>query len=494
LIFTYRGQKSTGGRQDDNNNPDPKGFYYEDIMISNKVNGAWTEPVGIGSNINGIGHDACIALSTDGQKLFVYKYSQKDGGDIYISKLEGSKWSVPEKLQGEVNTQYYESSASLSADERTLYFSSSRPGGYGGTDIYTAKIKADGTWGRIENMGPDINTPYDDDDPFIHSSGALFIFSSQGHNSMGGADIFVSVKNGDKWTKAENVGVPVNTPDNDRFYVLSADGKRGYYSSFKTSGLGDADIYTVEPGLPGKSAAMVMLSGTVYVDDKPVGANIIVGYVDNDDVQGDYTANSTTGKYLTTLPAGKNYKLIYVVEGFDDQIQTIDATNTTSFEEKKLDIKLYTADKNKSGIVEQPVDKPVEQPVTTTESPADDAVKARTSAPTLTKPIAEYTYEEIIEQFGEMKPEGVTFSVQVGAYREPENFRGANIKSLGQIKKENGSDGITRFSQGPFPTLKAAESHRKKVIGKGTYDAFVTAFYNGQRMTLKEIFAKMAGQ
>lgn len=171
------------------------GIYYEDVFSTHKENGTWVAPSSIGENINTKEHDAAIALSNDGQKLFIFNDNGSNGGDIYISKLDGSNWSDVVRLEGDINTVAWEGSCALSADEKTLYFSSERIGGLGGKDIYASQKNADGTWGTAKNLGDKINTSLDDDAPFIHPDGKTLIYSSKGLNSMGGYDIFTTEYN-----------------------------------------------------------------------------------------------------------------------------------------------------------------------------------------------------------------------------------------------------------------------------------------------------------
>lgn len=190
IIYTYTGDQSVGGLQNDYNQPDTFGLYYEDVFISHKEGGNWVTPSGIGANINSNLNDAAIAISNDGQKLFIFKDNSYDGGDIYISTNDSASWSNPEKIKGDVNTAAWEGSASLSADEKTLYFASERPGGYGGRDLYKATLLADGSWGNVQNLGMNVNTIRNDDAPFIHPDGKTLIYSSEALNSMGSYDIF----------------------------------------------------------------------------------------------------------------------------------------------------------------------------------------------------------------------------------------------------------------------------------------------------------------
>ncbi|MBK6833726.1 MAG: PD40 domain-containing protein [Bacteroidetes bacterium] len=184
MVFTYRGEKSKGGKQSMPNKKDEKeGIYFEDVFISYKgPRGEWSEPLSIDA-INTTGHDAAIYLSQDGQRLFIYR------------NLSSGK---PEKVKG-INSNAWEGSVCLSPDQKTIYFSSERPGGLGGRDIYFATLQADGSWGNVKNLGPEINTKYDEDAPFVHADGKTLFFASNGHTTIGGYDIFKSEMKSGKW-------------------------------------------------------------------------------------------------------------------------------------------------------------------------------------------------------------------------------------------------------------------------------------------------------
>lgn len=303
MIFTYRGIRSENAEnvKESMSSVD----YDEDIFISYKKNGEWTEPVSIGDNINTKTHDAAIALSVDGQTLFLYKSTYTNSGDIYMSKLNGSVWSKPEKLKGEVNTNNsWEGSCSLAADGKTLYFASDRNGGYGGRDLYKATLKPDGTWGNVKNLGETINTIYNDDAPFIHSDGKTLYFSSEGHSSIGGYDIFSSKLLGKTgFAEPENLGCPINTINDNRYFVLAADGRTGYYSSDGKNSIGEHDIFKITRGDVTKPL-LALYVGKVYLDDQPTGAYMSVYKRGDDELKGTYKANETTGKYIMTLPPG----------------------------------------------------------------------------------------------------------------------------------------------------------------------------------------------
>ncbi len=343
LIYTYLGERSKGGLQNNKHKPDPEGDYYEDIFISFKVGSHWLDAESIGDNINSTGNDAPIALSPDGQKLFIFKSTLKDKGDIYMSKLDGNTWSVPVSLNSNINTNMWEGSVTLSSDERTLYFASERKGGFGGRDLYRSLLQSDGTWGKAENLGPTINTPYNEDAPFIHPDGKSFYFSSEGHNSIGGYDIFKTKLGEDGiWSKPKNLGLPLNTPGDDKYYVISADGLTGYYSSGKVGGFGQQDIYTVTPGVFDEKPVLALIKGVVFMDDQPGKANIIVSIADNGDVVGNFSSNSSTGKYLLALPPGKNYKVAFEIEGSKSHIEYVNIKSLDRFVETIQDFHLYS--------------------------------------------------------------------------------------------------------------------------------------------------------
>lgn len=294
----------------------------EDIYISEKQGNKWATPKPI-AEINTSNHDATIGLSPDGQRLFVYK-NPPGSGDIFSSVLEGEEWSKPESMGKPINSKDWEEAISLSPDGKTVFFTSDRPGGKGLSDMYVARMGENGEWGEPENLS-NLNTPNWERTPFIHPNGVELFFSTNGRKDcIGGFDIFRSTLQADgSWGEPENMGYPINTPDDDIYFVFSADQKTGYYSSAKEGGYGEKDIYKIliqdppavvveedeEPEPVVVKNALTILKG-VITDAKtlqPVDASIQV--VDNElnKVVANFNSNSATGKYLVTLPSGKNY-------------------------------------------------------------------------------------------------------------------------------------------------------------------------------------------
>ncbi|MFI5151227.1 MAG: OmpA family protein [Bacteroidia bacterium] len=327
MFFTSRRPNTTGGKIDVRDN-----MYFEDIYSATHTDSGWSHVQNLGKPINTDGHDATISISVDGQKLYIYKDDNGDG-NIYTSDLMGDKWGAPVKLNEYINSPKWEGSVSVAADGSVLYFSSEREGGFGGKDIYMSRRLPNGQWGRAINMGPNINTPDDDDAPFMHPDGVTLYFSSQGHNSMGGFDIFYVTKNDSgSWSKPVNMGYPVNTTDDDIFYFPTADNKSGYFSSFRADGMGEKDIYKLT--LPEKAQApLAVYTGeiTSLLGGVPDGASITVRDNATGDVIGVYTPNSVTGKYLFILPPGKNYNISYEAEGYLFQSENLDVTDSASY-------------------------------------------------------------------------------------------------------------------------------------------------------------------
>lgn len=474
MIFTYRGDESTGGKQNDSNIPDPLGEYYEDVFITHKEGGNWVTPSSIGTNINTNLNDAAIAISNDGQKLFIFRDNGYDNGDIYISKLNGDDWSAPEKLAGDVNTGAWEGSASLSADEKTLYFSSEKPGGYGGKDLYKATLKPDGSWGNVKNLGPNINTAFDDDAPFIHPDGVTMLFSSKGWNSMGGYDIFKTELNpaDSSWSKPENIGYPINTPDEDIYFVLAGNGTKGYYASGKSGGYGLQDIYSVDVSNVLKAPPVYMLSGFITAEKKNVEGGIKVENTGNNTLFRDFKSNSVTGNYLVNLPVGSTYKVTYSYGGYPDQHITIDTKTMEAYTQKEQNINFAIDTLPK-------VDSTLLVKMDTTHVPV--------TAP-VTTPATKPSTGEIISKLGNAHKEGLEFKVQIAAYNLPKNYDYTHLKNLGKVEKLLLNDGITRFTiGGAFSTLNEAIAFKNKVVAAGQKDAFVTAIYNGKRVYLEEL-------
>lgn len=328
MIFTSRRE---GGITNDTYDD---GRYFEDIYMTHFVNGKWSEAKNIGEPINTSGNDATVGITIDGQNILIYKDDNGDG-NIYRTHLNGDTWSAPEKLNENINSKYWEPSAFITADGNTMYFVSDRPGGYGGRDIYKSELDENGEWGKAMNLGATINTKDDEDGPFLHPDGITLFFASTGHKTMGGFDIFYSAMSDDgSWQTPVNVGFPVNSPDDDVFYVVSPDKTRAYYSSYKEGGIGEKDNYMIT-FIDRKQEPLTLLKGEVKDDAGMVPKNIVITVTDNETgkLVGVYRTNSKTGQYVMILTPGKNYNLVYEAEGFLFYSENRDIPKNTNYYE-----------------------------------------------------------------------------------------------------------------------------------------------------------------
>ncbi len=344
-------------------------YYYEDIYTSLKNVGSWMETQHPGKPLNTEYHDATVWLSPDAQKLIIYRGD--NGGDLLESQLKGEDWSEPIPFGKPINTKYHEASASYSSDQNTLYFVSDRPDGYGGHDIYSCTKDKKGKWGEPRNLGSDINTEYDELSVFMHPDGKTLYFSSEGHNTMGGLDIFKSIVENGKWSKPENMGYPINTTDDDGFLTISGSGIHAYYASFKPDGFGEKDIYMITflgeekpifdanednllsstiipfgvstaPAIEVKTSELTILKGVVLDDvtRDPIEASIdIIDNVKNIPVT-TTSSNKASGKYLVPLPSGLNYGINVHAEGYLFQSENVDIPPAKGYQEIVRDIYL----------------------------------------------------------------------------------------------------------------------------------------------------------
>lgn len=354
IVFTSRRKE---GNINENVDMDNKPF--EDIFMATKVGGKWTAAKNAGPTINTLSHNSNLALSADGKMLLIF--SDDNGGDIYYSDRQpDNSWGKPKPLPGNINSTYEDKSATLTRDQKTIYFSSNRPGGFGGTDIYKATRDAKGNWGNVKNLGSTINTPFDDDGPFIDYDGKTLFFSSRAHKGMGGFDIFMSVANAQgEWNEPENIGYPINTPDNDIFYVTTKNKERAYYASVREDALGYEDIYMITvPPVKKKSEPVaevpkkqIPLKYIVRIVDastkKVIPAKIkLQGATDNVLVA---SSLNSSGMYEFKVTEAKEYKLSIEAEGFMFVNETL--TLEGSAEQEKIAMKIVEMKKLEVGLV-----------------------------------------------------------------------------------------------------------------------------------------------
>lgn len=308
--ITIDGNKMVFTRRVNSTNGQAKEEFFE----SDLINGRWSDAKHLAGNIStGENNGGAQNISQDGQWITFAGCNFPEGYgecDIYISYLTKQGWSKPQNLGQNINSEYWETAPSLSPDKRALYFSSSVPGGFGGSDIWVSYRNANGRWGQAQNLGPEINTSGNEGSPFIHADNQTLYFNSNGHKGYSEkSDLFISRKLPDgKWSNPENLGFPINTTDEEGSLIVASDGKTAYYASDRNDTKGTLDIYTFELREDVRPAKTLWVKGKVF-DKKTL--NGLPSSVELTDVvskqQISKLQTDEEGNYLVTLPVGKDY-------------------------------------------------------------------------------------------------------------------------------------------------------------------------------------------
>lgn len=304
----------------------------EKIYTASREGGKWTKPKAI--DIKSNSNVGTAGLSADGREMMIFIGGENNSGSIYTIQKSAKGWSSPVTIGNHVNSRFLESTASMTPDRKTIYFASNRPDGYGGMDIYKSEKNEDGVWGKPVNLGPTINTKENEDAPFIHPDSKTLFFTSDGHNTIGGSDIFKTYNVGGKWEVPENMGYPINTPTDDNYFTLTASGKTGYFSSERKGGKGGQDIYYFEMPASEANIPLTMIKGRILAGEeeyKPVPTTIKVVDVEaNRKIDYVYNPNDD-GNYLIILSPGKNYDLVIESEGYLPYTVNINIPNQDYF-------------------------------------------------------------------------------------------------------------------------------------------------------------------
>ncbi len=310
------------------------GYNDENIYFSLWREGRWIAPQAV--DINTRGNNATIGISPDGKTLLFY---QNDGsiGNIYYSELKNDKWGELIKFPAPINSMANETHASFSMDGNTIFFSSDRMGGFGGKDIYKVSKLPTGEWGKVMNLGPGINTEFDEESPNIHPNGKTLYFSSEGHKSIGGFDIFTaSMDSTGIWDNVKNIGFPINTPFDDLFFSPTIDEQRVYYASKRADGFGGSDIYMIE--FPDENVnSLTLVGGFLFTPEGDPAESAKVTLINKKDghIEGVYRPSSYTGKYVFIVPSDTDYKMEVNMEGFKTVINDFNIPAGNSYIRKE---------------------------------------------------------------------------------------------------------------------------------------------------------------
>ncbi|CAI8241012.1 MAG: Photosystem I P700 chlorophyll a apoprotein A2 [Bacteroidia bacterium] len=292
----------------------------EDLYFAELNDESWDKVKDIGPPINTIENEGAFSISSDGNYIFFTSCSRNGGKgqcDIWLTSKKNNRWDEPKNLQSPINTKYWESQPSISSDGRMLYFSSDRPGGYGGTDIWVSEFSNSG-WSAPKNLGPTVNTSKDEQFPFIHSDNRTLYFSSNGHPGLGKSDLYLTRKDVKlNWETPINMGFPINSRGQDWNLVVARDGKTAYFSSNQLKGFGGLDIYTFQ--LPEKLQAEKVSYLRGYVRDaitkQPLSANVELSPINGEPTTLTY-AKPGTGMFLVPLKTNMKYALTIDKDGY----------------------------------------------------------------------------------------------------------------------------------------------------------------------------------
>ncbi|MFT4660803.1 MAG: hypothetical protein ACI8XB_001071 [Patiriisocius sp.] len=317
LYFTARKAGSTGGLTD------PNGSFYEDVYVSHKVGDKWSKSKPIAPPVNTGGHDANVSFSANGETLIIYRTeADLQSGNLLYSIRTKNGWSDPVEYSENINSiGTHEPSACLSFDEDYMLLVSNRDGSYGGKDLFMVRKLPDGTWSIPKNLGDVINSDMDEESPFLSADGKRLYFSSNGHNSIGGFDIFYSELDDEgNWMKPVNMGFPINTVSDDIYFTSTQDGTRGYFSSSRS---GNMDIYAID--MLFEANDLVVVKG--FVKDE-LSQKTLSAYValeekeDLDNLSAAFT-NNYSGKFLLVVKPNKKYNLVVEAPGYTDYKEEI---------------------------------------------------------------------------------------------------------------------------------------------------------------------------
>jgi len=325
------------------------GDFGDDLFVTHRDStGHWMKPIPLPAPLNSVDDEGAACVTADGQTMFLSLCRRPDGMgdcDIYISHLIGETWTKPMPLGHPLNSPAFDGQPSVTADGLTMYFSSKRPGSIDGSeDIYVSYKNTDGSWTKPQNLGEPVNTRFNERSPFISADGKTLYFSSNGHPGFGNHDLFMTRKLEDgTWSVPVNLGRPINSYGDDAFLTIPASGDKIIYSSQRDNAAhAPLNLYEAKLPLEFRPGPVTLVAGTVY-DIKthvPVGAEVDVNDLKTNQLVAVYHANKVTGKFYITLGTGKMYGVTATAEGYAPYSDHYTVPDTISYREVTHDLPL----------------------------------------------------------------------------------------------------------------------------------------------------------
>jgi len=315
----------------------------EDVYVSNLIDDKWSTPGVLPAPINSSKADFGSAFTSDGQTMVYVRCSDKESVgscDLYITNLDGTVWSEPVNMGNVVNSEEWESQPTINSDGTRIIFSSTRAGGYGGSDLYMVEKNHLGDWGIPQNLGSIVNTPLNETSPYIASDNKTLYYASDGHPGFGGSDVFYTLFDNGKWSIPINLGAPLNSPGEDKDFSISAHGM-GYFASSRLDE-NNYDIFQIELPEYLRPKPSVVVQGIVSNSETsaPLDALVLVEDLETGELIAINKSNSTTGDYLVVLPVGRNYSVSATRDGYFFYSQSFELPKDTTYQEIKKDILL----------------------------------------------------------------------------------------------------------------------------------------------------------
>lgn len=326
----------------------------EDSYYTDREGATWSAPTKLPEPLNTDNNEGVDCFTADNQLMLFTACGLEDGVgscDLYISSLEGDRWQTPKNMGNVVNSVDWDGQSTISYDGTKIFFISVRDEGYGGSDIYMVERNIFGDWGPPVNLGGIVNTPFNEYSPFISQDGKTLYFSSNAHPGFGGLDIFKTVYENGKWSVPVNLGKPLNTSKDDKFFTIGGSGEVGYFSSDR-DGKG-MDIYQIEIPEEMRPQPTIVITGTVTnaKTNELVGGFVMVEDMDTGELIAVNKSNSVTGKYMVVLPGGRNYSVSANKEGFFFYSQSFEVPKKIQYQEIVKDITLKPIEKGTKVVI-----------------------------------------------------------------------------------------------------------------------------------------------
>ncbi len=482
LLWAYYGEKSIGGLQAQPGAKTTDGVYFSDIYLSQKnENGTWNAARPYDSLTNSTASEYPLCISYDGQRLITGKQESYANHSISFSKKENNGWSLFGELSGLINTPGYEGGATVFPNNKKIIFSSDRLGGFGGKDLYSAELMEDSTWGNVKNLGLAINTANNEDFPHIHSDGMSLHFSSNGPKSMGAYDIFISTysPDDDTWSNAINMEMPINSTDDDIQFQVAGNGKTAYFSSGRMGGIGGSDIYEV--------------NGLSYKPDltfeKIENERLAVIQKKYNDSLELVKTKALEAQQAITMQS--EHKIIA-----DNSQQT---TKQEALAQLEAD-KLAKAEAKRQAIITAKAEKEAKrlEKIATDEAAKLAKEEALAAKAIKNAEISDWDWSKydlsteaaIAKEFGDVSSEGLVYKVQIASGTLPKNISNLINTDLGQIEELEVKGNKKYLIEKSSKSINEAFSIKNKAIELGISDAFITGFYNGKRFYLIDLVKK----